>query len=163
MPYPCTQISIGRFHHFHLARQLEQRGLLNAIYTGYPAWKLTDENDIPISKIHTFPWLQTAYMARARVGLDRWEWFSRKLAWLAHETLDLHVSSKIVHPQILIALSGSGLHSGRLVQQLGGYHICDRGSTHMRFQDQLLHGEYGRYGLRWNGIDPRMVAKEESE
>ena len=51
-----TQVALGRFHHFHLARQLERRGLLRAIWSGYPAAKLKDEAGIPPAKIHSYPW-----------------------------------------------------------------------------------------------------------
>lgn len=158
-----SQVSIGRFHHFHLARQLEKRGLLAAIYTGYPRFKLLDETDVPLAKIHTFPWFQTPFMARGRIGLDRWEWLNREWAWQAHQTLDSYVANRLCRPTVLIALSGSGLYSGGRAQQLGGIHICDRGSSHIRVQDQLLHDEYARYGLSWSGIDPRSIAKEEAE
>jgi glycosyltransferase involved in cell wall biosynthesis len=158
-----NQISIGRFHHFHLARQLERRGLLESIYTGYPRFKLNDETGIPPEKIHTFPWLHATFMARGRLGLNRWSWLDREWIWWAHETLDRYVASQLKDPSVLIALSGSGLHAGRRVQQLGGIHICDRGSTHIRVQEQLLREEYQRYGTRWRGIDPRFIAKEEAE
>jgi glycosyltransferase involved in cell wall biosynthesis len=158
-----NQISIGRFHHFHLARQLERRGLLESIYTGYPRFKLNDETGIPPEKIHTFPWLHAPFMARGRLGLNRWSWLDREWIWWAHETLDRYVASQLKDPSVLIALSGSGLHAGRRVQQLGGIHICDRGSTHIRVQEQLLREEYQRYGTRWRGIDPRFIAKEEAE
>jgi glycosyltransferase involved in cell wall biosynthesis len=158
-----TQISIGRFHHFHLARQLERVGLLDAIYTGYPRIKLKDEVGIPDAKIKTFPWLQAPYMARGRLGLDRWDWLNREWAWHSHETLDHHVSRQLSTPTILLALSGSGLHAGRRAQLLGGVHICDRGSSHIRTQDRLMMEEYQRYGQVWKGIDPRSIAKEEEE
>ena len=158
-----VQVSIGRFHHFHLARQLEKRGLLNAIYTGYPRFKLVDEPEIPKNKIHTFPWLHTPYMARGRLGLNRFACLDREWVWWAHKTLDRHVASQLREPAILIALSGSGLYSGRKIQQLGGIHICDRGSSHIRVQEQLLTEEYERYGTSWRGIDPRSIAKEEAE
>jgi len=159
----ATQISIGRFHHFHLARQLEKHGLLAALYTGYPRFKLSDEPSIPPSKVKTFPWLQAPYMARGKVGLDRWPWLNREWAWHAHQTLDRYVASKIQDPTILIALSGSGLHAGRKAQAVGGIYICDRGSSHIRTQNQLLTDEYGRYGAQWCAIDARSIAKEESE
>lgn len=158
-----TQISIARFHHFHLARQLEKHGLLGSIYTGYPRFKLADEQGIPLSKIHSFPWVQTPYMAFCRVALNNYPRLEREWAWRAHETLDLYVASQLRAPSILIALSGSGLHSGRRMQQLGGLHICDRGSSHIRSQDQLLSEEYERYGTSWRGIDPRSIEKEEAE
>lgn len=158
-----SQISIGRFHHFHLARQLEKHNLLEAIFTGYPRFKLKDEPGIPQLKIHTFPWLQASYMARGRVGFDRWDWLNREWAWQAHETLDRHVCSRLHAPTVLLALSGSGLHAGRRAQELGGLYICDRGSSHIRVQEELLQEEYARYGARWRGIDPRSIEKEEAE
>lgn len=158
-----TQISIGRFHHFHLARQLERHGLLEALYTGYPRFKLSDERGIPPGKIKTFPWLQAPYMARGKIGLDRWNWLNREWAWYAHQTLDQYVASKIQDPTVLIALSGSGLCAGRRTKSLGGIHICDRGSSHIRTQNQLLTEEYRRYGAEWPGIDPRSIEKEEAE
>lgn len=157
------QISLGRFHHFHLARQLEKHGLLEAIYTGYPRFKLADEPGIPRDKINSFPWLHTPYMACGRLGLNRSVWLDREWAWWAHETLDRYVASQLREPDILIALSGSGLYSGHKIQQLGGIHICDRGSSHIRVQEQLLTEEYERYGTCWRGIDPHSIAKEEAE
>lgn len=156
-------ISIGRFHHFHLARQLEKHGFLDAIYTGYPRFKLHDESGISPEKIHTFPWVHTPFMARGHIGLDRWPWLNREWAWQAHELLDRYVAGKIHDSSILIALSGSGLHAGRRTQERGGIHICDRGSSHIRMQERLLSEEYQRYGKPWIGIDPRFIAKEEAE
>lgn len=158
-----VQVSIGRFHHFHLARQLQKHGLLESIYTGYPHFKLADEPGIPKHKIHTFPWLQAPFMACGRLGLIRSAWLDREWAWWAHETLDHYVASQLKEPAILIALSGSGLYAGRKIQQLGGIHICDRGSSHIRVQEQLLTEEFERYGTSWRGIDPRSIAKEEAE
>jgi glycosyltransferase involved in cell wall biosynthesis len=158
-----TQISIGRFHHFHLARQMERHDLLECIWTGYPRLKLHDEQGIPASKIQTFPWLHSPYMARARFGLSKWHWLNKEWSWWAQETLDYHVASKISQPTTLIALSGTGLRAGAKVQHLGGHYICDRGSSHIRFQDQILREEYARWGLTFSGIDARVIAKEEAE
>lgn len=158
-----TQISIGRFHHFHLARQMERHGLLQAIWTGYPRFKLRDEQGIPQQKIHTFPWIHAPYMSRWRLGLADWFWLSRESAWWARHTLDRHVAGQIKAPTVLVALSGSGLHAGSAAQQAGGYYICDRGSTHIRVQDELLREEYKRWNIKYRGIDPRIIAKEEEE
>ncbi len=158
-----TQIAIGRFHHFHLARQLEKHGLLKEIWTGYPRFKLKDEQGIPQEKIQTFPWLQTPFMARGRLGLDRWNWLNREWAWHAHQTLDRHVAKKIDEPGVLFALSGSGLVAGQKMQHLGGRHVCDRGSSHIQFQDDILREEYNRWGLSFKGVDPRSIDKEQRE
>ena len=158
-----NQISIGRFHHFHLARQLEKRNLFGGIYTGYPKFKLLDELGLPKNKIHTFPWLHGPYMVRDRLGLDRSNWLNREWAWWAHETLDRYAAIRLNEPSILIALSGTGLHAGHKIQKLGGFHICDRGSSHIQLQEELLTEEYKRYGSSWRGIDPRTIAKEQKE
>ncbi|AUD06414.1 glycosyltransferase family 4 protein [Spirosoma pollinicola] len=158
-----TQISIGRFHHFHLARQMERHNLLDCIWTGYLRYKLRDEQGIPASKICTFPWLHSPYMARGRYGMAHWMWLSREWHWWAQETLDRHVASRLKHPTTLVALSGTGLYAGASAQRNGGRHVCDRGSSHIRFQDQLLREEYARWGLVFDGVDPRIIAKEEAE
>ncbi len=158
-----TQIAIGRFHHFHLARQLEKHGLLDNIYTGYPRFKLKDEQGIPHEKIKTFPWLQAPFMMLHGRGLDKFEWLSREWAWWAQETLDKHVSRRVKENSILVALSGSGLTAGKVVKKKGGRHICDRGSSHIRFQDQILKEEYARWKLPFYGVDSRSISKEEAE
>lgn len=155
--------TVGRFHHFHLARQLEHFHLLSAIYTGYPLFKLRDEVGVPIDKIHSFPWLQAPYMARGRIKLDQWDWLNREWAWQAHQTLDRYVSRHIKELTTLVALSGSGLISGLRVQELGGNYICDRGSTHIRYQDKILREEHFRWNIPYKGIDPRIIEKEEAE
>jgi glycosyltransferase involved in cell wall biosynthesis len=159
----ATLVSKGRFHHFHLARQLEKHELLDRIFTGYPRFKLRDEAGIDPKKIISFPWIQAPYMARSLAFLDRFPRLDREWAWLASESLDSFVARSLHEPTILIALSGCGLHAGRKVKCMGGIHICDRGSSHIRVQDKLLAAEYQRYGSQWSGIDPRVIAKEEAE
>lgn len=158
-----TQICIGRFHHFHLARQLESRGKLEAIWTGYPRFKLRREEGISLKKIRTFPWLYTSYLAFGRISNGRPRSLLQDWAWWAHETLDRRVALSIKDAVTLVALSGSGLHAGRKVQRLGGRFICDRGSTHKEVQDATLREEYARWGLTFPGIDPRSIAKELAE
>ena len=158
-----TQISIGRFHHFHLARQLEKRGLLNEIWTGYPRFKLRSEEGIPAAKIQTYPWIQTPYMARGRLGFQMPHTVDREWEWLARVTLDSHVSKRLQPGGTLIALSGSGLRSGTWIKQNGGRYFCDRGSSHIRFQDEILREEYARWKVPFAGIDPRVIAQEEAE
>lgn len=158
-----VQISIGRFHHFHLARQLEKHGMLKEIWTGYPRFKLKSEEGIPPNKIHTFPWLQTPYMALLRCGLQKFGALNREWQWWAHTTLDAYVSRQLAPGATLIALSGSGLRSGAVSKQAGGHYFCDRGSSHIRFQNQILHEEFERWKVPFDGIDPRIVAREESE
>ena len=62
-----------------------------------------------------------------------------------------------------VALSGQGRSSGSKAQALGGRHICDRGSSHIRYQDELLREEHKIWAMPYAGIDPRTIDKEETE
>ena len=161
-PPKITIVCIGRFHLFNLARELLKRNMLKAIFTGYPQWKLKDE-DIPSSFIQTFPWLQTPYMALAKWKLLGDGRFQRDLFWQINETLDRYVAKNLPESEVLFALSGSGLRCGQLMQRRGCKYICDRGSSHIRYQDSILRDEYKRWGEFYPGIDKRIIEKEEAE
>lgn len=158
-----TQITPGRFHHFHLARQMEKHGLLDKIYTGYPRFKLKDEQGIPKEKIETFPWIQAPYMKRGSLGLNKFDWLNKSWSWFRVQTLDKYVAKNIDTKGVLIALSSSGLYAGKKMQALGGKYICDRGSSHIVFQNEILEEEYKRWGFHWKGIDQRIIEKEQEE
>lgn len=152
---------IGKFHTFDLARELDRRGSLSAIYTGYPRFKLRHER-IDAAKIHTFPWLQAPYMAlRQRHLLGRgllrhWEHGNRVL-------FDRHVAAHMKDCDVFVGLSSSALATGRRARATGIRYVCDRGSTHIRAQDELLAQEHARWGQPYEGIDPRTIEREEAE
>ncbi|EQB04472.1 hypothetical protein L288_13850 [Sphingobium quisquiliarum P25] len=161
---PVTQVALGRFHHFHLARQLEQRGRLAAIWSGYPRFKLKDESGISPDKIHSFPWFYVPAQAAPRLPvIGAVPSVRRYMHWRAIEAIDRRVAASLDAPTILVGLSSGGLQAGRRAQALGGAHVCDRGSTHIRFQDSILKEEYARWDIPYQPIDPRVVAKEEAE
>jgi glycosyltransferase involved in cell wall biosynthesis len=155
-------ISIGRFHHFHLARQLERHGCLHSVITGYPRFKLRDETGIPAGKIKTYPWLQGPYMAHWRfpIGSNRLE---REWAWWAHRTLDWYAAQNLDGADVLVALSNSGARCGAAMRDSNRVFVCDRGSSHIEFQDRILREEYRSWGFDFKGIDPRVIANEQRE
>jgi len=153
--------TIGRFHSFDLARELHARNLLCAVFTGYPAFKLRHER-LPSGMIHSFPWVHAPFMGfRYRPLLGRrinqlWEYLDKI-------TLDRHVSARMPACDVFVGLSGSALRSGRAARARGAKYVCDRGSTHIRTQDALLREEHARWGLRFDGIDSRVIDLEEAE
>ncbi len=157
-----TLVCIGRFHLFDLAREMLKRGMLKRIFTGYPRWKLRDEG-IPSENLCTYPWVQTPYMAFAKWNLMGDTRTGQGLAWLAHETLDRYVARHLPASDVLFVLSGSGLGCGRLAQRKGINYVCDRGSSHIRYQNNILHEEFALQGDKFPGISPRNMAKEEAE
>lgn len=152
---------IGKFHHFDLARQLEERGVLERIFTGYPRWKLGQEG-LPPERIATFPWLQTPYMARGSFGLNSVV-LERELAWWCNQTFDRHLARRLPTCDVLVTLSGCGLAAGQVQLRRGGRWICDRGSCHIAFQNGILAEEFQRWRRPFRGVDPRVMAKEETE
>ncbi len=150
--------TIGKFHSFDLARQMHQRGTLDSIYSGYPWFRLKSER-LPRNRVHTFPYLHAPYMKFApRFTPARifWEWQDR--VWF-----DRYVAGHLPKCDVFCALSGSGLFSGRRAKARGAKYVCDRGSAHIRVQDEILREEFNRLGIPFEGIDPRIIQREEAE
>ncbi|MBC7701808.1 glycosyltransferase [Aquabacterium sp.] len=153
--------TIGTFHSFDLARELHVTQSLAAIFTGYPQFKLKSKQ-LPAHLIRTFPWVHTPYMAFKRkdiLGINvvrAWEQLDRT-------TFDRHVVRNLPDCDVFVGMSGSALCSGRAAQRRGARYVCDRGSSHIRVQDQLLREEADRWGLSFEGIDLRAMEREEAE
>jgi alpha-maltose-1-phosphate synthase len=151
----------GVFHHFDLARELESRGHLKCIYSTFP-WKRLKREGLPQTRVGNFPWLHTPWLA-----VDRYWKVPRSLAFdLAFanfQLFDSWVASRIEECDAFVALSGSGLKTGGVVRGRSGKYVCDRGSSHIRYQDAILTEEYARWGLSEKVCDPRMIEREEAE
>ena len=153
--------TVGKFHTFDLARELHARGVLAGIYTGYPRFKLRQEG-LPQELIHTFPWVNGAYMAARwkhrlpRPVLQQWEHINSV-------TFARWVERSLPECDLYVGLSGSSLRAGRRARRLGVRYVCDRGSSHIRVQDRLLREEHALWGMPFSGIDSRIIEREEAE
>jgi glycosyltransferase involved in cell wall biosynthesis len=76
-------------------------------------------------------------------------------------TFDRWTAARIVPCDVFVGISGSGLLTGRKVQANGGVFLCDRGSTHQRFQEQILAEEYRRWKLPQPLDQPHITRREE--
>jgi starch synthase len=150
----------GRFHSFDLAEQLGKAGLLTAIYTPYPKFKLRN-TDVDAGLIHSFPFVLA--LQRAAAGLPVPVAIKQYLQFLGGPAIDWY--ARLTHPDcdLAMALSGGGLATGREIQRRGGRYICDRGSTHLRYQMSLLADEYDRVGIPFIPAHARTIAREEAE
>jgi len=154
-----VQSCIGKFHHFHLARQLYQRDSLECIFTGYPWFKLKNER-LPREKVRSFPWLQTPYMAFSRYFPPQ---FSQEWAIWSHRLLDVYASRHLPKCNAFIGLSGAGLQTGKKAKQQGAIYVCDRGSSHIRFQAKMLKEECSRWKTEMESVHPKSIVQEEQE
>ena len=154
-----VQAVFGVFHHFELARELERRGHLSAIYSTFP-WQRLKREGVPSNKVQTFPWLHVPEYLLQRRGL-----LSRRLddhlGYANALAFDEWTLRRIPACDAFIAISGAGLKTGRLVQQRGGRFICDRGSSHQRYQERLVSEEYRRWGVHLPVSDIRDTLREE--
>jgi glycosyltransferase involved in cell wall biosynthesis len=156
-----VQAVSGVFHHFDLARELESRGYLRRIYSTFP-WRRLVREGVPRERVGMFPWLHAPLIAfEQRWRLPRR--LSRELHTANLEFFDNWIAARIEPCDVFVTLSGTGLKTGALVQRRGGSFVCDRGSTHIRYQDRILSEEFARWGFDTQICDPRVIRLEEAE
>ena len=144
-----------RNHHFNTARELYKQNNLTSFYTGYPRFKFKDEELIPQKKIISIPQTITPFMFLDRYGLWPSKNLDISLDFLAHQHLDLAVRRHIHEPVILMAYCALGLYSFQKNKKLGGINICDKGSTHIEYQKEIMKEEFDRYGIKFNSFYQR--------
>jgi alpha-maltose-1-phosphate synthase len=154
-----TQAVFGVFHHFELAHQLHRRNHLQKIYSTWP-WPRLKREGLPRSLVSTFPLLHTTDYLLNRTGLHSQRLSSKMNAWTAL-SFDRWTDSRIAPCDAFIAISGAGLLTGRKVQSQGGIFLCDRGSTHQRYQENVVADEYRRWNLPQPLSKPHIVIREE--
>jgi glycosyltransferase involved in cell wall biosynthesis len=155
-----VQAVFGVFHHFELAHQLERRGHLRRIYSTWP-WARLKREGLPRNLVRTFPLIHTAdYLLRRTPFYSPWL-DARFNAWNS-DSFDAWLRRRMEPCDALIAISGAGLTAGPLVQSRGGKFICDRGSTHQRYQDQVMREEYRRWGVIEVAPPEHIVRREEA-
>jgi starch synthase len=154
-----VQAVFGVFHHFELARELERRGHLERVYSTWP-WARLKREGLPRGKVETFPWIGAPDYLLSRSGVD-WPWVSDHLGYWNALAFDRWTNWRIPECDALIAISGAALLTGKRVQERGGVFICDRGSTHQRFQQEIIAEEFGIWGVERVVSDERDTVREE--
>jgi starch synthase len=142
--------TIGRFHHFDLGRQLLRLGHRLSLFTSNPRSRV-DRELLPLSRTH--PLFRIPYAVGGRLGLASY------LYWLDEVLLKdlanwLERSVNTDWTDIFHALDGAGPKAGRRVRNGGKLWICDRGSSHILTQRDLLVEEHNE----WQVALPRFSA-----
>jgi alpha-maltose-1-phosphate synthase len=150
--------SAGPFYTFDLARQLDRLGHLERLYTAYPSWKV---DGLPKEKVSTFPWLMAPAMVANRFGFNR---ARDRLNFPMIETFDRWMAERLSPCDVFHCLSSFGLQSHRAARtKHGALTACDRGSTHIEYQNEIMREEFARCGAHFPGIDSRVVERELEE
>lgn len=153
--------TFGRFHSFHLARELAKRNALDRIVTAYPRFKV--KNELPKELIETFPFLRAPHLALINNGITLPLKIERELEYQDRKTLGQYSSRFFKDQDFYIGQSSTGLETARKAVRAGSKFICDRGSTHILIQDRLLRQEYERWNVPYHQIDTRVIDRELEE
>ena len=153
-----VQAVFGVFHHFELAHQMHRRGFLRRLYSTWP-WARLKREGLPHELVATFPYLHGTDHV-----LGRTRFYPRAVSVEVNRVntllFDEYTRATIPACDAFVAISGAGLKTGRLVQAGGGKYICDRGSTHQLFQEEVVHAEYRRWGLPAVAEPPHIAERE---
>jgi starch synthase len=155
-----VQAVFGVFHHFELAHQMHRRHHLQKIYSTWP-WARLKREGLPRDLVGCFPLIHTADYLLARTRFYPASVSAKMNSWNARG-FDRWTRGMIQPCDAFIAISGAGLLTGRKVQANGGKFLCDRGSTHQRYQEHLLTEEYRRWGVPQALEKPHIVVREEA-
>jgi starch synthase len=155
------QAANGVFHHFELARQLEAQGHTGRIFSTFP-WRRLQREGLPRERVRTFPWIHTPQLVLAsRLHIP--DQLNRQINRQMFQTFDRWIARNMTACNAYVALSGSGFTSGPRARELGAFYVCDRGSSHIRYQNEVVSEEMRYWGLEVRGVDPFMIDREEAE
>jgi len=153
----------GRFHYFEIAKVLYKNDQLSQIVSGYPWFKLKNEN-LPKNKVTTVAFgIFTILAALLRkISLT----FFKKLILILSNIQAIYIikrsSNFLDNSDVFLALSGGGLETGKLFKKRNKIYICERSSAHMLEQQEILRNEYLKYNIHFN-IDPWAMDRELKE
>jgi glycosyltransferase involved in cell wall biosynthesis len=153
----------GRFHYFEIAKVLYKNDQLSQIISGYPWFKLKNEN-LPKNKVTTVAFGIFTILP-ALLGKISFSIF-KKLIQILHNIkaiyIDKRSSNFLDNSDVFLSLSGSGLETGKLFKKRNKIYICERASTHILEQQEILRNEYLKYNIHFN-IDAWTIDRELKE
>lgn len=152
---------LGRFHLFHLAKQLQDHNSLARLITSYPKFEAAKYGVNPqniksllVHEIHNRSWRKISKFTGSIFNPQH----------MIFELFDRHASRHIMNQSdIFVGLSGCALYSLRRARWLGAKTVLERGSSHMLYQRKILAEEYDRVGMRKEVVHPKVVERELQE
>ena len=135
----------GRFHAFHLARELERHGHLGRLITSFPGFG-TDRYDIPRERVRSLVVHEAALRAWSR--LPHWLRRPADFEFRVGDAFDARAARHLLAgSDLFVGWSSTSLRCLRRARELGMKTVIERGSSHIRSQTELLREEYARHGL----------------
>lgn len=149
--------TVGRFHHFDMARELATRGRDVHLFTSYPKLRVTGTGT---AHVRTLPALLPLQVALQRVGLER---AARSINILNHQWLDGRVAREMDRFSVVIANHGNGLRIHKAGRRAGRPTLADCGMAHVSFVRDTLRDEFERWGLPYADLERLDEAERREE
>ena len=153
----------GKFHHIDVAREIEKKNQLCKIISGYPWFKLKKKKIAKkfvetrgIYRILREPIIRNSSLKK----------IDNMLNILSAKNLDnetLKIIKKREDIDVFIGQSQCGLKSGLKIREKNKIYICERTSTHIDYQNNILDEEYSNLGLKFHKIDNWYIEREKQE
>lgn len=142
----------GKFHAFNLAKSLSDQGYLKKLFTSYPKFKV--DKKIPKKLIESFTIKE---LIRKLIDFFIPRNLHTKFNYYNDDLFDLLSSKKINNYEcdIIIGWSGFSLRTFKKLNTKRTLKILERGSSHIKFQYDILKKEYNKIGL-----EPLLPSKE---
>lgn len=150
----------GKFHAFHLAKQLDKRSYLDRIFTSYPRFSVRDLG-IPQQKLNCL--ILKEVLER---GLSKIPYLCNKIEipYYTANLFDKQVSRRIRPCDIFVGWSGFSLYTLRKIRKsFPAKIILEHTSTHLENQCDALMEEQKRTGIKVSLLCPGFVRKELEE
>lgn len=140
-----------------LSREMLRLGHLGTLYTNLPQARL---RGLPRRSYKSMPLLAAPLVLR-KLGFAA---AAEHLDPHVVELFDRWVAHNLTTCDVFHCFSSFGRRSFEVARdRYDALTVVERGSSHIRFQRDILADEYARWGLTFRGIDPRALAREEEE
>jgi len=153
----------GKFHHFEVGKILYKRNQLKKIISGYPWFKLKQEN-IPKEFVVSHGLLRI--LQEPIISNPHFNKLNDFINKLNAKNIDEATCSHIDYlndVEVLLALSQVGLKAGKKMIKNNKIYICERSSSHIVYQNNILSEEYKEYMNKKFKINPWFIERELEE
>jgi glycosyltransferase involved in cell wall biosynthesis len=153
----------GRFHYFEIAKIIYKNNQLSQIVSGYPWFKLKNEN-LPKNKVTIVAFGIFTILASilGKISPAIFKKLIQILFNIRAVYIDKQSANFLDNSNVFLSLSGGGLETGKLFKKKKKLYICERGSTHILEQQEILRNEYLKYNINFN-IDAWTIDRELKE
>ena len=149
-----------KFHHLEVARVLHKHEKLVKLVCGSPWFKLKG-NNVPKHLIHSNFIINALRHFIPRH--NKLKLIHDYLSRLNVKNIDNKASRFINNADVFLSLSKTGVETGKLIKKQNKIYICERSSSHIVFQNEILEEEHKNLKLDYLPINKWFIERELEE